>query len=125
MALANAIAAGFYLHYARTTIKSDKEYGRWLADNFDGSRRTAAEYVQLARAYVVLPGAIAPGNGIREAAEKARTIDVPKDLPAILSDYGKDPKEIEEREAKRLRGGREGRTSRAAERDERPTALSS
>jgi hypothetical protein len=101
MALANAIAAGFYLHYARTTIKSDTEYGKWLRENFTGTTDRAEAYVKIARAWVVSPPVITGCGGIQKAVQKARTITIPEDLPANLNDYGKTPKQLEEeREAK-------------------------
>lgn len=105
MALANAIAAGFYLHYAQSQFTShrDPKWVKWREENFDGDESLARRYVRVARAFAISGGTEIPRGSIREADEWASTIDVPKDLPAILSDYGKDPKEIEEREAKRLR----------------------
>lgn len=98
MALANAITAGFYLHYAQSQFTShrDPKWVKWREDNFDGSVATAQRYVRIARAYTVSAPSM-EARDVLAADEWASTIDVPKDLPAVLSDYGKDPKEIEER----------------------------
>jgi hypothetical protein len=107
MALAHAIEAGFYLHYAQAQFTShrDPKWVKWREENFDGHESLARRYIQVARLTAVSRASVRarevwdrahPGT-LTEALALAKDIEIPANLPPILSDYGKTPEEIEAR----------------------------
>ena len=72
-ALAHAIVAGWYLHYARRQVRHG-EFGPWLEEHFDGSRQSAEAYRLIGRSYCQDPGNFTGTRSIEEAIKIARSL---------------------------------------------------
>jgi len=84
-ALAHAIVAGWYLHFAKGQVRHG-EFGPWLEEHFDGSRQSAETYRRVACSYCQDPGNFAGTRSIEEAIRIARSLPKPQGLPEWLPD---------------------------------------
>jgi hypothetical protein len=94
-ALAHAIVAGWYLHYARRQIRHG-EFGGWLEKHFDGSRQSAESYRLIARSYCQDPGNFTGTRSIEEAIRIARSLPKARGLPEWLPDLLQPPESLQE-----------------------------
>jgi hypothetical protein len=111
-ALAHAIVAGWYLHYAKRQVRHG-EFGTWLQKHFDGSRQSAEAYRLIACSYCQDPGNFTGTRSIEEAITIARSLPRRRGLPAWLPDLLQPP-EAPAAAQRRDQGEREARTTRDA-----------
>lgn len=91
-ALTHALRAGAILHYAKSQVKQNGEWSKWLALNFDGSQNRAGVYIQIARAYSAAAQKIDACESIEDALQIARELPKPTDLPPYLPGLMEAPK---------------------------------
>ena len=94
-ALAHAIVAGWYLHYAGRQVRHG-EFGPWLEEHFDGSRQSAEAYRLIGRSYCQDPGNFTGTRSIEEAIKIARSLPKSGGLPEWLPDLLQPPESLEE-----------------------------
>lgn len=111
-ALAHAIIAGWYLHYAKGQV-SHGEFCPWLEKHFNGSRQRANVYRRIACSYVSDPGHFTGTESIEEAIKIARSLAKPEGLPEWLPDL-LEPPETPEQAQKREQQEREREAKRQA-----------
>lgn len=96
-ALEHAIECGAILHYAKSLV-AHGEWSGWLSENFSGSRQTADLYRKIAAAKSQNFGIFESVSGVGEAAQLARSLSIPDDLPAELPGLMMPPKPVAEPE---------------------------
>ena len=101
-ALAHAIVAGWYLHYAKRQV-GHGEFGPWLQEHFNGSRQSAEAYRLIASSYCQDPGNFMGTPSIEEAIRIARSLPKPRGLPEWLPDLLQPPEALAEAQRRERR----------------------